>query len=161
MKIKYSTRQQRSKSVKDRFWEKVDKRSEDECWNWTAYLEDGYGRFWFDERMERTHRISWIMFFGNIPDGQQVLHTCDNRACVNPKHLFLGINHDNVIDRNKKGRQARGERNRHKLTEKDVWKIRDLFFNETYTQTSIGKLFGVTSQQISSIVNGDSWAWLK
>ena len=161
MRTIYSTRQQRSKSIETRFWEKVDKKSDNECWEWKAYLEDGYGRFLFGGKMERTHRVSWVLHFGNLPEDKQVLHSCDNRKCVNPNHLFLGTNHDNVLDRNKKERQARGEKNNHKLTEDQIREIRNLFFIKCHTQTKIGELFKVTPQQISYIIRRESWAWLK
>ncbi len=75
------------------------------CINFTGYLnEDGYGRFHLDGKKELSHRASWRIFRGEIPEDRQVLHECDNPSCVNPNHLFLGTHDDNMKDMAKKGR---------------------------------------------------------
>ena len=83
------------------------------CWLWTgAIKKDGYGAFQVGWReQERTHRVAWQVFRGPIPSEQLVLHRCDVRSCVNPEHLFLGTNDDNMADMVAKGRSAHGERN--------------------------------------------------
>lgn len=82
------------------------------CIEWIASRDGcGYGMFRFGGRSQRAHRVAWILTFGGIPDGLQVLHKCDNPPCVNPDHLFLGTNHDNVLDAVAKGRHGgRGEK---------------------------------------------------
>lgn len=91
------------KAIKSRFMSKVKKT--DPCWLWTAYKSDaGYGSFWFKRKLELAHRSSWTLFKGKIPKGIHVLHKCDNPSCVNPRHLFLGTNLDNIMDKVKKGR---------------------------------------------------------
>ena len=94
-----------------RFWSKVNKT--DGCWLWTGYrFHAGYGGF-HESQPKRTvrlaHRVAWELTNGLIPDGLHVCHTCDNRSCVRPDHLFLGTNADNVADKVAKGRQAKGE----------------------------------------------------
>lgn len=71
----------------------------------------GYGRIYKDGRNVTTHRASWELANGTIPAGLWVLHRCDNPPCVNPAHLFLGTNRDNIADRHAKGRDASGDRN--------------------------------------------------
>lgn len=89
-----------------RFWNKVDVGQVDECWEWLgARGGKGYGYFHFRGQMVGAHRVSWMLCNQQeIPEGMHVLHRCDNMACVNPHHLWLGTNHDNVQDREAKGR---------------------------------------------------------
>src|SRR3990172_6926022 len=94
-------------SIESRFWIKVKKGEEEsECWNWIAYKNPkGYGCFGLNgNKIILSHRYSWIFCFGPIPYGFNVLHKCDNPACVNPKHLWLGTLTDNNHDMCRKGR---------------------------------------------------------
>lgn len=99
----------------DRFWAKVDRSGgPDACWNWTASLgTKGYGHIKVGGKMLRSHRLSWEIRNGPIPNGLRVCHSCDNRRCCNPSHLWLGTDADNIRDRDAKGRQTtpRGDRN--------------------------------------------------
>lgn len=179
--------------VVERFWAKVDKDgpvpthlpSLGPCWVWTrATTEWGYGVLRFSGRRWRAHRVAWEMANGDIPQGQLVLHRCDNPRCVKnvadesgPAHLFLGTNDDNMADMVAKGRGAGavGERNgthtkperrargnRHpntKLTPAIVLGIRDRVARGE-TRTSVAKDLGVSVNTVSLIVMGKSWAWL-
>ena len=107
----YYTRKR--KTLADRFWPKVDKRGPDECWPWTAYISPYIGYGWMGRGGRgngglNSHRASWEVHFGPVPDGLCVLHKCDNRVCVNPAHLFLGTKGDNMRDCIKKGRYRNG-----------------------------------------------------
>ena len=90
-------------SYEERFWAKVDKT--ESCWLWRASLsQDGYGQFKLHGTMRRSHRVAWELVYGVVPNGLFVLHSCDNPPCVNPGHLFLGTNTDNMRDCAAKGR---------------------------------------------------------
>lgn len=87
----------------ERFWSKVNKTGG--CWEWTAAANvKGYGRFMFEGRVQYAHRLSYAFAFGGISEGLLVCHRCDNPKCVNPAHLFLGTNMDNIQDCCAKGR---------------------------------------------------------
>lgn len=100
-----------SATATQRFWAKVDKRGLEECWLWTASLfRLGYGQFRAGPGQKRNvlaHRFSYEVAHGPIPVGLCVMHTCDNRRCVNPAHLRLGTHTDNMRDCAAKGRNCR------------------------------------------------------
>lgn len=105
----YAHRVRPRPTVAQRFWAKVDVRGPDECWEWTASLDQhGYGKFGIESGLcERAHRFAWALTRGPIGRGLWVLHSCDRRQCVNPAHLRLGNHADNARDRQGRGR-ARG-----------------------------------------------------
>jgi hypothetical protein len=116
-----------------RFWAKVKKTKR--CWVWTGAINsDGYGNFTFTvsrrgqrQRFVKAHRIAWAIAFRSIPKGKQVLHHCDNPACVRPTHLFLGTHTDNMRDMEfkKRSNKARGSRHgRAIFTERQVRALR-------------------------------------
>ena len=92
-----------------RYWEKVDRREPDECWPWTGEVNNqGYGRFnlWHDGRRTRllAHRLAVVLAGTLLPERMKVLHRCDNPPCVNPAHLQIGTQGDNMRDALSKGR---------------------------------------------------------
>jgi HNH endonuclease len=131
----------------------------DGCWVWTGCKATGYGQIKVDGKMRYAHRISFERTFGAIPEGMLVLHKCDNPACVNPGHLFLGDHTANMRDKVAKNRQARqpGSKNPSaKLTEDDVRIIRSELA-EGMMQRTLAERFGVTPSAVSLIARGKKW----
>lgn len=147
-------------NVADRLWSRVDK--DGECWNWTGYVtSDGYGRMGYDGRVEGCHRVAYQLVVGPIPEGMCVCHRCDNRRCVNPSHLFLGTNLDNMVDKTNKERQARGETHpRAILTEAKVIEMRRIYAAGGIIQAELAKHFGVSPGTVGCIVSRHTWKHL-
>lgn len=94
--------------IEQRFWDKVDRRGPQDCWEWTAAKDArGYGRVGSKRpRTELAHRVAYRLTKGEIPSGMLVCHSCDNPPCCNPEHLFVGTDADNNKDMHTKGRDA-------------------------------------------------------
>jgi hypothetical protein len=141
-----------------KFWSRVDKKSDNECWNWLgSFDKDGYGQIRDGIRkiQDRGHKFSYRLHFGEIPQGMCVCHTCDNRACTNPNHLFIGTHKDNIQDKMNKNRQAKGEmQGHHKLTNEQIDSIRSRM-NENYKE--LCQEFNVVPSTIYRIWRKDSW----
>lgn len=132
----------------ERFWKKVEKTKA--CWNWIgAQTKDGYGNLTYNKKTWRAHRFSWFLQYNENPI-LQVLHCCDNRLCVNPEHLFLGTNDDNIQDKIQKQRQRSGFKST--LTFIQVKKIRTLYKKGT-SITHLALRYNVSKSSIWYIVN--------
>lgn len=144
--------------MKERFLSKVN--VSENCWEWLACKNGGgYGLFWFGGWMQKAHRVSWIIYNGSIPESMHVLHKCDNRNCVNPDHLFLGTNVDNVSDKVRKGRQSSMPGEKHpmaKVTFSEVSEIRE-WFAKGLSQTRLAEMYGLTPSGIWRIVRNKTW----
>lgn len=143
------------------------------CWLWDGPLDAyGYGVFQMTRteahargrtgRGIKAHRVSWAVHHGEIPAGLLVLHHCDNRACVNPEHLYVGTDADNVRDMLARGRHkpagVTGEEHpRAVLTEDDVIAIRSILRGNRVSQQEVADMFGVHQTQISRIVLRKQW----
>lgn len=96
-----------------RFWSKATLTANpDKCWIWNGTVRDNikpYGRFSIQNKDYSSHRVAYLLYNKKDPGEMHVLHSCDNHRCINPAHLFLGTNNDNVQDKVSKGRQARNK----------------------------------------------------
>lgn len=147
-------------TTEDRFWMKVDKSGgPDACWPWMGARvpAGGYGRF-LAERLIAAHRYSWILHNGPIESSEiDVMHTCDNPPCCNPKHLRAVTTQENMADAYRKRRHVHGERNwSAKLTEADVREIRRLRA-EGVSCSVLAARYGVQPSHLSNVASGRAW----
>ena len=133
------------------------------CWIWIATLQrQGYGVLSINCKTIRAHRLSYELHKGPIPLGLLACHSCDNRWCVNPDHIFLGTAKDNTTDMIKKNRNIKGQAHSWaKLTEQDIIDIRAMFNkNPDTNKTSVSKLYNVSCPHIHDIVKRRCWKHL-
>jgi len=162
------------RTLEQKFWERIDKSGPvpkhtpglGPCWVWIAGKDSfGYGRVNIGGRKERprgAHVVSWVIAHGGAWPALCVLHKCDNPACVNPDHLFLGTRLDNNNDKIAKGRNGfaiqLGEiHGMAKITESDVREMRRLR-SLGMLQRHIGDRFGITQTNVSLIVRKKTWS---
>lgn len=148
----------KSRSIKERLEQYSRLKVDTGCIEWFGDAHDsGYGKIWLNGRTELAHRASWEEANKqSIPEGLCVLHKCDNPACINPEHLFLGTDADNVADMDAKGRRviSRGEKIwGAKLKEADI----PLILNDGRTQREIAADYGVSQSLIGLIKRGEIW----
>lgn len=133
----------------NRFWDKVFK--SESCWEWMGNkIKDGYGRFKINGKLMLSHRVSYEMHYGIIPNGMDVLHHCDNPSCVRPDHLFLGNDYINQQDCISKGRHITPNK---KLNKTQVKFIREAQYNTK----KLSALFNVTHTTIYDIQKRKTW----
>src|SRR5690606_2215605 len=109
-------------------------------------------------RPVKAHIASYLLFKGDIPTGKVVRHVCDNRGCVNPEHLILGTQKDNIHDCIKRKRFVCGSKSHFsKLTAEQVIQVKALWRSGKYKQKEIAGLFGIRQQTVSKIVNNVKW----
>jgi transcriptional regulator len=149
---KYTTRKEFT--LEETFWKHVKQASKTLCWFWEGARNGyGYGQFIFKGKKYSAHRFS-AKLSGLSIKNKVVRHTCDNPACVNPNHLLVGTHADNVADKVRRNRQARGVTNgRAKLTEKQVKFIR----KSKLTNSQLAKKFNVNSRAILAIRKRETW----
>ena len=150
------------RKLEDVLWAKVDKSLGDlNCWIWTASkYRNGYGHFTIREGFNKykstlAHRLVFRLTYPSIDITNKVIrHACDNRSCVNPRHLLVGSQKDNIHDCINKGRFLHGTKHPNcKFTDEDIARIKGLY-EQGLSQRRIGALFGVRQQTIQRIVTG-------
>ena len=127
----------------------------DSCWEWQGYfIKRGYGRIKIAQKNILAHRASYEYHIGKIPDGKLVCHTCDNRKCVNPNHLWIGTNEENQMDKAIKGRSGK-----QKLTPHDASLILNAL-NDGFSRRSIAFYFDIGLTHTSHISTGRNYKFL-
>lgn len=158
-------------ALEGRFWGKVNRKSEDDCWEWVgagAKTKHGYGRINVNGRMRQVTHVAWELAYGEpVPVGLVVRHTCDNPLCVNPHHLLLGTRSDSVASaiakgslkvKVQEGRKFSDEFNpSRKLTQSEVDDIRSRYKDGNVFQRELAEEYGVTRANISLIIRGKTW----
>jgi hypothetical protein len=160
----YHTHRRRKtvRTAPDRFWAKVQRGADHECWPWVGHRNKlGYGRFTYVRgETQQATRIAWLLWHGSLPpDNLQVCHACDNPPCVNPHHLWLGTGKENMQDMSLKGRHnpnpRRGElSNKSKLTADDALAI----YHSEEPNRTLADRYGVSPTAIYWIKAGKNWA---
>lgn len=139
----------------NRFWNKV-KKSDSGCWEWSGFRNpEGYGIIKMRNSIMLAHRFSYEIHNGKFDPSLDVLHYCDNSACVNPDHLYLGTDIENSQDR-----QARGQSNLAKLTIDDVLEMK-LLFSRDVPVPEIAEKYELNTSSIYAIRRGTNWGWVE
>ncbi len=148
-------------SVLIRFWSKVDKQSDSECWNWIGSNDSNYGEIRINNRNYKAHRLSYCIHYNEDPGEFLVCHECNNKLCVNPNHLFLGTDSDNLqhsFDTNVRSHQG-SLHPKARLLDSNIQEIRDL--QGTLSERKIARLFNVGRGTIRAVLSGKTWAHVK
>jgi plasmid maintenance system antidote protein VapI len=150
------------KDAEYRFKRKFERDDDSGCWIWTAATDkDGYGVHSDDnDDYVRAHRFSYQIHKGEIPKGAYVLHNCHNPACVNPDHLRVGTNSDNMIDAFEEG-DITTEMQREKVRElnrEQVIEIRNRYQEEDISQVDLAAEYGVSGPTVNELLNGVTWS---
>jgi hypothetical protein len=151
----------RGANLKERLMKSVTKQPNGGCWEWRGtVLTSGYGQIRQNNEPITTHRASWIVHRGPIPSTMFVLHKCDVRHCINPDHLFLGTQSDNMRDRTNKGRDGVKYGTGHwnsRLRPQDIKKIRELSASGLHNGKQLAAMYAVHPVTISNILLGKTW----
>lgn len=141
----------------DRFWSHVEIKSDNECWNWKLSTDrDGYGKSQMDLKFQGAHRVAYQIANGTITDGKQVLHTCDNRRCCNPSHLYVGGVVENVRDAIERGRRAKTYKNPKKMNQVTADNLRNDFVSGA-SKRALSRMYGITTAHVRDILRGRYW----
>jgi hypothetical protein len=145
---------------KKTFWEQVEKT--DGCWLWTGRTDRcGYGIYNINNFCHKAHRYAYEQISKEKIGKKIAMHTCDTPKCVNPNHIMLGTHQDNQKDKFQKNRQAKGQKiHTAKLTDNDIFQLRQRYKNEKITYLQLAKEFGVCRDTIQKAIRGIYWKHL-
>ena len=170
----------KTQSLVTRFWNKVDKQSNLDCWNWLGKVSSGdYGQIRVNNRRRQATHVAWYLTYGYWP--LQINHKCDNPSCVNSEHLYEGSQTENMQDCVRRGRlnplfkkghgyglhtrfknghdlQIGSKHSQAKLTEQQVVDIRYQYRVKNINQTELGRRFGIRQATVSNIITGKLWS---
>lgn len=134
-----------------------------DCLEWCGHIaKSGYGLVWHDGKTRQAHRVSYELHNLPIMDGQHVMHSCDNRKCINPEHLSLGSRHDNIQDMIGKGRHKTVNGVAHhnaKITPEIAAQIRVRYepYSRKNGSMALSREFGISQQTVYSVIQGETW----
>ena len=138
----------------EEFWGTVSKdgpyikRLKSRCWEWCGDTFRGYGRY----MGHQAHRVSWALTHGNFDEKLNALHKCDNRKCVNPDHIYLGTQGQNLVDMWRRGRRVTNNGVK-KHSFDTILKIRELYETDEFSLSELGRIFGMHRSMVYKIVN--------
>lgn len=148
-------------TFEEAFWKYVPKKESNECWEWQGTISpNGYGHMRYRDKDYVAHRVSYEFRHGPIPSGMFACHKCDNRGCVNPDHIFIGTQADNIADMIAKGRQHKAygsATSGAKLNDHLVVEIRKRYATGDISQQALGREYGVDGKTINAVIARKTW----
>lgn len=151
-----------NRSTPESFWSKT-KRMPNGCLEWTGAIQKhrGYGTLGYHRKHWLAHRLAWTLTNCPLAEGQCICHRCDNPRCVDPVHLFVGTQAENMLDMKKKGRRlginSHENNGRSKLNKEAVAQIRKIYHSGEKTQIELAELFQVSQSMISCVLRNINW----
>lgn len=141
------------KSFREVFWSRAAVGEPTDCWDWLGPMDhNDYGTCFLDKKLMKAHRAAYWYAFGNLPTGLSICHSCNNKKCVNPSHLYAAKNGDNIRDAAKANLLGK------KLSAEDVLEIRA--HRDLFTGKEMAIIYGVTRHSISNVLRGHTWKHL-
>lgn len=145
----------------NRFWSRVGNiDNKEDCWEWQGRIKGGYGQFKFGNVVYVAHRVSYFLHFKVDPLQNLCCHTCDNRKCINPNHIFLGTQLENYEDAVNKKRATviKGETHMNaKLNEEKVKAMIEEYAKGGVTQSQLGEKYGIDGKYVDVVLKGRVW----
>jgi hypothetical protein len=152
------TNEEALQRLKNMFFKNIEKTKT--CWLWTGGKRGGYGQLKWKNKTIRAHRASYLIHYNELPNHLFVCHKCDIPLCVNPEHLFLGNNTENMHDMINKGRSNFLKHNNHpmkKITIEIAREIRKSIKDKKYSLTELANKYNLSYQNIWQIKNNKTW----